>query len=127
METGDQPKPAQQRQSKGPIEQRIETKLAEHFQPDHLEVVNESGNHNVPAGSESHFKVILVSETFAGATRIARHRQVHGVLADELAQNIHALAIHAYSGADWQKRFGDAPLSPPCLGGDGTLPAAAPS
>lgn len=42
------------------LKDTIELKLAEAFRPLHLEVVNESGNHNVPAGSETHFKVVVV-------------------------------------------------------------------
>ena len=99
------------------VAERIERKLAEALQPDHLEVVNESGNHNVPPGSESHFKVVLVAEAFAGQRLLNRHRQVNAVLAEELARDIHALAIHTYTRDEWRRRFGDAPLSPPCLGG----------
>ena len=46
------------------VQERIIQKLAGSLDLQHLEVVNESGNHNVPAGSESHFKVVLVSEAF---------------------------------------------------------------
>lgn len=99
------------------VAQRIESKLAEALQPDHLELINESGNHNVPPGSESHFKVVLVADAFAGQRLLSRHRQVNAVLAEELARDIHALAIHTYTRDEWQRRFGDAPLSPPCLGG----------
>ena len=49
----------------------IQTKLAEAFDPEHLEVINESGSHNVPAGSESHFKVVIVANAFEGQ-RFAR-------------------------------------------------------
>ena len=38
-------------------------------------------------------------------------------LADELAGEVHALALHTYTPEEWQARFGDAPMSPPCLGG----------
>lgn len=44
------------------IRERIEEKLRAAFQPVFLEVVDESYRHNVPAGSESHFKVVLVSD-----------------------------------------------------------------
>lgn len=103
------------------VKERIEEKLADEFDPEHLEVVNESGNHNVPDGSETHFKVVIVSESFAGERLIARHRRVNEALATELAGPVHALAIHTYTAEDWRKRFGDAPMSPPCLGGDGSL------
>ena len=99
------------------VAHRIENKLVEALNPDHLEVVNESGNHNVPPGSESHFKVVLVADIFAGQRLLSRHRRVNGILAEELAHDIHALAIHTYTRDEWHKRFGDAPLSPPCLGG----------
>lgn len=95
----------------------IEQRLADSFAPAHLEVVNESGNHNVPEGSETHFKVVLVSPAFEGQRLIARHRAVNAVLAEALAGGVHALAIHTYTEAEWRARFGTAPMSPPCLGG----------
>lgn len=103
--------------STGIIKQTIERKLAEAFVPLHLEVVNESGNHNVPAGSETHFKVVVVADGFANQRLIARHRAVNTVLASELAGGVHALAVHTYTEPEWRARFGSAPLSPPCLGG----------
>lgn len=99
------------------VQSQIEEKLANQFTLQHLEVINESGNHNVPPGSESHFKVVLVSEDFAGKTLVARHRAVNQVLADELANKIHALALHTYTEQEWRAKQGNAPMSPPCLGG----------
>lgn len=99
------------------VQQTIETRLAERFALDHLEVVNESGGHNVPAGSETHFKVVLVSDDFAGVRLLGRHRLVNDALRAELTGPVHALAIHTYTGEEWRQRFGEAPLSPPCLGG----------
>ena len=99
------------------IKDRIEEKLAAALDPAHLQVVNESGNHNVPAGAETHFKVVVVSPTFDGQRLLARHRRINETLADELAGGVHALAIHAYTADEWQRRFGTAPMSPPCLGG----------
>ena len=57
------------------VQAKIESKLAQAIDLQHLEVVNESGNHNVPAGSESHFKVVLVSDTFIDLKLIARHKR----------------------------------------------------
>ena len=99
------------------VAERIEGKLASGLDLTHLEVVNESGGHNVPAGSESHFKVVLVSRAFVGERLLARHRRINALLREELANDIHALAIHAYTPDEWRERFGTAPLSPPCLGG----------
>lgn len=99
------------------VAQEIERKLADGLDLAHLEVVNESGNHNVPPGSETHFKVVAVADEFAGQRLLARHRRIHELLAAELAGAVHALSIHAYTGEEWRRRFGAAPLSPPCLGG----------
>ena len=99
------------------IQDILERKLTERFDPDHLEVVNESGGHNVPAGSESHFKVVLVADAFAGKPLLARHRLVNDAVKEELAGPVHALAIHTYTAQEWGNRFGEAPMSPPCLGG----------
>lgn len=101
------------------VQETIEQKLAEGINALHLEVVNESNNHNVPPGSESHFKVVLVSDDFEGQNLVSRHRSVNSLLADELKNTIHALALHTYTQAEWQERHGDAPMSPPCLGGGG--------
>ena len=95
----------------------IEQKLADAFDLKHLEVINESGNHNVPPGSESHFKVVLVSDAFEGKKLIQRHREVNRLLRDELAGGVHALAIHTFTESEWLKKHGDVPMSPPCLGG----------
>lgn len=99
------------------IQADIEQKLANHIHAKHLEVVNESNNHNVPVGSESHFKVVIVSEDFADKKLLQRHRMINEVLAEELQGKIHALAMHTYTEAEWQEQNGDAPMSPPCLGG----------
>ncbi len=101
------------------IQATIEEKLASGLTPLHLEVVNESDNHNVPPGSESHFKVVLVAEAFEGKTLVARHRMINEILADELQNKIHALALHTYTESDWREKNGNAPMSPPCLGGGG--------
>ena len=83
------------------IEQSIKEKLAEAFKPEVLEVVNQSHLHAGHAGSsgtgESHFAVKVVSSAFAGKSRLERHRMVNDVLAEELSDNIHALALSALS------------------------------
>jgi len=99
------------------VQATIEKKLADDFSPLHLEVINESSNHNVPEGSESHFKVVVVSPAFAGKNLLARHRLINATLADELKNAIHALAIHTYTEEEWKKESNGAPMSPPCLGG----------
>lgn len=95
----------------------IHDALVAGFAPLELEVIDESSNHSVPAGSESHFKVVIVSPAFEQQAPIARHRAVHAALADELAAGLHALSIHAFTPAQWLARGGQIPASPPCLGG----------
>lgn len=99
------------------IQNSIERKLLSHFNPEHLEVLNESYKHNVPEGSESHFKVVIVTPAFSGERLIKRHRLVNAVLKDELANDIHALALHTYTQEEFEKLFGDIPQSPNCMGG----------
>lgn len=102
------------------VQTDIEAKLTSQLQPVHLEVINESSNHNVPPGSESHFKVVIVTDAFDGKMLVARHRMINDILADELQHKIHALAMHTYTADEWQEISGSAPASPPCLGGGKT-------
>lgn len=95
------------------IEEKIRTSLA----PTHLEVLNESHRHNVPEGSESHFKLTIVSEQFNSKMLVARHRMINQLLADELAGSVHALAMHTYTPEEWTEKNAQSPASPPCLGG----------
>lgn len=98
------------------MQQAIEEKLKSNLDILHLEVLNESGNHNVPPGSESHFKVVVAANDFDGQTLLGRHRMVNNILSDELRHGIHALSIHAYTEREWNEK-GVAPASPPCMGG----------
>jgi BolA protein len=81
------------------VEDQITEKLQRAFAPTSLEVVNDSHRHRGHAGSpgtgESHFTIKVVSASFAGKSRVERHRMVNAVLAEELAGKIHALAISA--------------------------------
>jgi BolA protein len=94
----------------------IEQKLASEFDTDYLQVDNESHMHNVAPGSESHFKVTIVSESFADQMLIKRHRMVNSALRQEL-QQIHALALHTLTPKEWQERGGQVAASPKCRGG----------
>jgi len=96
----------------------IENRMASGFDLLHLQVVNESDQHNVPENSQTHFKVVLVSDDFVQMSRIKRHRSMNALLSDLLAGPVHALALHPYTADEWHKRFGEAPLSPPCHGGE---------
>lgn len=94
----------------------IEEKIRASLSPLHLAVVNESHMHSVPKGSETHFKVVVVSSAFEGKPLVRRHKLVYEALGDELRTGLHALTITSRTPAEWQ----DDPtalVSPPCLGG----------
>lgn len=104
--------------SVGPIETRIRECLQK-LKPSHLEVVNESYMHNVPKGSESHFKVLVVSDEFKGLQLIKRHRMVNGLVMEELKENfVHALSIEAKAPEEFKAEYKLDP-SPSCKGGFG--------
>ena len=94
----------------------IEHKLAHEFDVDYLQVENESYMHNVAPGSESHFKVTIVSNSFDDQMLIKRHRMVNSALQQEI-QQIHALALHTLTPQEWQARAGNVADSPKCRGG----------
>ncbi|MTI12988.1 BolA family protein [Sansalvadorimonas verongulae] len=98
------------------VQNRLQQKLQEAFGPEFLKIENESHMHNVPAGSESHFKVVIVSQQFADQMPVKRHQQVYQVLADDLQHDVHALALHTYTPQEWGV-LEKAPESPACGGG----------
>jgi len=99
------------------VQEIISHKLNDFFSPTRIEVENESHMHNVPPGSESHFKVLVVSELFQDKSLIQRHRLINQTLKDELQNNIHALAIHTFTEKEWAAREFKEMKSPPCHGG----------
>lgn len=91
--------------------------LVQALSPVRLDVINESHMHNVPEGSESHFKLVVVSDDFDGDSLIKRHRKINKLLGAQLENDIHALSMHTYTAGEWQARGGEVPDSPPCMGG----------
>jgi BolA protein len=71
----------------------------------------------VPPGSESHFKLVIVSDHFDGQPRVRRHQAVNRILAAELRDSIHALSMETLTAAEWTARGGETLATPPCLGG----------
>ena len=99
------------------VHETIEQKISKALSPNHLQVINESHMHNVPPGSESHFKLVVVTDTFSGVPRVRRHQTVNGILKDELAGPIHALSMETLTIEEWERRGGVVRASPDCLGG----------
>lgn len=100
-----------------PVQTSIEHKMKAQLMPSHMEVINESHMHSVPPNSETHFKVVVVSDAFEGKRAVARHQMIYKVLADELEGPVHALALHTYTDSEWTQTGNSAPESPQCLGG----------
>ncbi|MGL4860143.1 MAG: BolA family protein [Enterobacteriaceae bacterium] len=95
---------------------RIENKLTAQLSPVWLSIVNESHQHRVAPGSETHFKVVIVSEGFSGKKAVARHRMIYQILQEEMQNGVHALALHTYTQQEWASEQGKVPASPPCSG-----------
>lgn len=78
---------------------RIEQKLTAAFQPELLEVLDESERHHGHAGwregGETHFRVRIRSRAFSGKSRVDMHRAINEALRSELSERVHALAIEA--------------------------------
>lgn len=77
----------------------IRSRLFEALRPDALTVTDESHLHAGHAGArpegETHFRVQVTAQAFAGKSRVERHRMINALLAEELRQRVHALAIEA--------------------------------
>ena len=83
------------------VESTMREKLMVALRPTRLDVVNESelhaGHRSSPGTGESHFRLLIVAEAFAGKSRVERHRMVNEVLADELKGRVHAMAMNTYA------------------------------
>jgi BolA protein len=81
------------------LESQMREKLMVALRPSRLDLVNEShlhaGHRSSPGTGESHFRVLIVSEAFAGKTRVERHRMINEIVGEELKGGVHALAIKA--------------------------------
>lgn len=98
------------------VQTAIETKLSQGMAPTHLEVHNESHMHSVPANSETHFKLVVVSEAFNAKRKVARHQHIYGLLKEELDGPVHALAMHLFTPSEWLEN-NTVQASPNCKGG----------
>jgi BolA protein len=99
-------------------EERIKQILLEKFKPIKFSLQNESHTHNVPQGSETHFKLEMVSSSFEGLSRVARQQLVMSALKEEFEAGLHAFtmrlkAVSELKPSEQKERF----ESPPCMGG----------
>lgn len=97
--------------------QTINDILVDALAPIRLDVIDESHRHNVPAGAESHFKLVIVTDAFEGKSLVARHRSINRLLVEQLEGSVHALGLHTHTPEEWAARGEQVPASPPCRGG----------
>jgi BolA family transcriptional regulator, general stress-responsive regulator len=93
--------------------QRLNDVLAKTLAPELLQIENESNQHQVPEGSESHFKIIIVSTKFEKLNRISRHRLVFSSVSEEF-KNMHALTLSLYTPSEWENKSKPPEASPKC-------------
>ncbi len=99
------------------VQQTIEQKIQAALESSRLDVINESHMHNVPPGSESHFKLVIVSPDFENLSLVQRHQKINEILAKELKEDIHALSMETHTESEWEQRSGRTMASPQCHGG----------
>ena len=98
------------------LETLLRNSLIQDINPSFIALENESHGHNVPKNSETHFRLVIVSEVFDGLSRVKRHQLVYKAADEALRQGIHALAMQCFTESEWANN----PVrltSPPCKGG----------
>jgi BolA family transcriptional regulator, general stress-responsive regulator len=79
------------------IADRIRSKLEAALQPARLVIHDDShrhaGHHGARPEGETHFRLEIVAAALAGQNRVQRQRTVYGILAEELAERVHALQL----------------------------------
>lgn len=79
------------------MKNRIEARLTQGLAPIEMTVVDESDRHRGHSGAreggQTHYNVHIVAKAFAGKSKVARHRMVYALLADEFAAGVHALSL----------------------------------
>ena len=98
------------------LENLLRESLVRALNPSVCGLDNESHGHNVPKHSETHFRLVIVSDAFDGLSRVKRHQLVYKAADEALKQGVHALAMQCFTESEWA----DSPerlSSPPCHGG----------
>ncbi|KAF9583581.1 hypothetical protein BGW38_009121 [Lunasporangiospora selenospora] len=87
-------------QEEGPVTISIRTTLTEMFEPESLEIINDSSKHahhsamRGVTSKETHFRVNVVSNAFAGKSTMQRHRMIYGALKKDFDEGLHALSLN---------------------------------
>lgn len=117
------------------VQEKLTEIIAQNFEAvEHLDIINESSGHNVPKGSQTHFKIVVVSDRFRGMILTQRHRLMYSIIKpllrsetstsanEDFYHRIHALSLITKTTDEWAREKGTISLkSPPCLGGETRL------
>lgn len=83
----------------GPVSAYLHEKLTEKFEPISLEIIDEShlhaGHHGHDGSGETHLRIRITADAFAGMSRVARHRAVYAIVQPKIDEGLHACAIEA--------------------------------
>lgn len=83
--------------------ERIRTKLKNAFNPELIEIIDQSQAHAGHAGNRKgggHYYVTVVSAAFVGKSPVQRHQLVYQALDDMMKEEIHALGINALTPSE---------------------------
>lgn len=103
-------------QNMTPMHDSILKSLNDGLSIQYIELINESNQHSGPRDAETHFKLVCVAPEFDSLSRVKRHQKIYGLLSDQMASGVHALALHLFSPQEWLDS-NQVPDSPNCLGG----------
>ncbi len=91
------------------LQSKIEKRLHDHIDIDHLEIMDETGKHihhqNFDGGA--HLSSIIVSSSFNGLELLERHKKIYLALGDMIKKEIHALSMKTYTLEEWQLKQGN--------------------
>ena len=82
----------------------IERRLTEQLGAAHVEVEDESRFHAGHGASGGHYRAVVVSERFAGLSRVAAQRLVYDALGEWMSGPIHAFAVRTFTPEQWRAR-----------------------
>lgn len=84
---------------------QLEVKLSQAFQPEHLSLIDESHKHQGHMGHRpgfvTHIRLMIISDQFQGLSRVQQHQKVYDVLAPEMKDTLHAVALKTFTPQTW--------------------------
>ena len=87
------------------MREALEEKLRESLDASHVEVIDESHLHAGHAGARDggrHFRAIIVSEKFAGLSRVRSQQLVYQSVEGWMGKEIHALSMKTFTPEAWE-------------------------